>query len=140
LFEIPLKVNWKFMEMLSKNCFSKRCALFIIRPIGHNFSILKFKFILWKPRREKTWSRSNPIRETPSDSAQFNVICENPIRSDQWNSVISSVYAFSRDAPSLSPTIQHSCFTSSVVEHFLIHWLQTSILLGQNLWCGIVTN
>ena len=82
-------------------------------------------------KREKTWPSSNSIRETPSDSAQFDVICENPVRSDWWNSVISSVHAFSRDAPSLSFTIQHSCFTSLVVEHFLIHWLQTSILPGR---------
>jgi len=47
--------------------------------------------------------------------------------------VISPVYAFSRDAPSLSPTIQHSCLTSLVVEHFLIHWLQTSIPLRPKL-------
>ena len=90
--------------------------------------------------RRQTWPSSNPIRETPSDSAQFDVICENPIRSDRWNSVISSVYAFSRDATSLSPTIQHPCLTSLAVEHFLIHWLQTSILLGRNWWCGTVTN
>jgi len=35
----------KFKKMLNKNCFSKRCVLFIIRPIGFYFSIFKFKFI-----------------------------------------------------------------------------------------------
>ena len=125
--------------MLSNNLFFfAKAVLFIIGPTGFNFTILKLKIIFYEKlgKRENLTLSSNSFRETCSNSAQFNVICENPIRSDWWNSVISSVYAFSRDEPSLSPTIQHSCFTPLVVEHFLTHWLQASILLGRNWWCG----
>ena len=72
--------------MLSKNCSSKRCALFIIRPIEFNFSILKFKFILWKPRKERKPDTVATQSERPPVT-QLNLMSSVKIQSGQTNEI-----------------------------------------------------
>ena len=66
------------IKCIVRICFVKR-YLFIIGTIGFNFVILTLKLIFFYEKLEER--KPDPVAthsETRSDSAQFNVSCENP--------------------------------------------------------------